>query len=461
MSTILDQYTGGTIHRNLGTPTCRDLRSTVGTCSVFPMHVISYPPVVIAALGNLYREYNAAFAPLVDHNREWPEDYRLAMVEGMPVNCGVQIDMVGLPEQFLADVSSMPEHVVREILRKRIFEIENSLAMYQLLEQLHPREGRDSYFKVRFRGLLASLRKRIGMPIALLAVTHEKYDSMKQNEFGYINGLPVPDAEVAELSGFDAFFGPDQFREHLARNGGKCGYALYVRSSDPVAKLKDPRVVVDHPLLADHEMRRIIKAHSVTFNVDDPLWQPGDWRRINDTKGYMAPMGMGYQINSPSDILSVDLAAHLLAGRRYEDFRGERRLSQGFTNYLETQGINPDDVATGRVSLRAKPLQCTFGCYGHVAGALTSGDFRSELRRNMKQRGGYVIQPEMQVPRVHNLDDDVTYAYIDRNFMGCVRGRPVFLSGVRMLMPSDSTEAKRGRIHGNSRAVMAEIYGNA
>lgn len=461
MSTILDRYTGSVDCRNMGISTSRQLQSSVGACSVFPGHVVTYPDVVVRALASLYTEYNAAFAPLFDHNRESDTDYRHAVLEGTPVNFGVQIDMVGLPEEFLVAVANMPEHVVREALRKRIFEIENSLAMYQLLEQLHPRDGRDSYFKVRFRGLLTSLRKRVGMPIALLAVTHEKYQAMKESEFGFINGVPVPDDVVAELSGFDAFFGPDQFREHLARNGGKCGYALYVRSSDPVAKLKDPRVVVDHPLLGDPTMRRVIKAHSVTFNVDDPLWQPGDWRRINDTKGYMAPMGMAFQIGNPADILSVDFAAHLLAGRRYEDFRGEQRLSHAFTGYLATHGINPDDVVTGRVSLRAKPLQCTFGCYGHVAGPLTSGEFRSELRRNMKQRGGYVVQPEMQVPRVLNIDDGVTYAYIDRNFMGCMRGRPVFLAGVRMLMPIDSTEAKRGRIHGNARAVMAEIYGNA
>ncbi|MEK7083897.1 MAG: hypothetical protein AAB932_01550 [Patescibacteria group bacterium] len=402
-----------------------DIRSSLGPFKVFPHYKITYPEVVIDALGNLYDEYNTAFAPLVVANREWKTDYTYCMPDGVPINWCVQIDMVGLPDAFLQQTAGMSEEAAREILRHEIFEIENSIAMYQLLENFFSRNGQDSFFKTRFRAVLNDLRQRFGRPIALLAVTDEKYHAMMASEFG--NGYGLSDAEILDLSGFDRFFSPGEFRRHVEGNGGECKYLLYARTSDPVSKLRNPGSLVMHPLLGNSEMRRIIKQCAITFNVDNPVWPIGDSQRINDTKEYMRPMRMAFQIATMEGLRSPE-----------------------FQTYLHTQGLKP-----ALVKLRCKPAKGTYGCYGHVAGVSIDG--KKALARGLKDWGDYVVQPEMPTPVITNATNGTAYTFIDRNFFGMVDGRPVFLGGVRTLMPMDTTEAREGRIHGNSSTVYAEI----
>lgn len=435
-SSLLDRHVEKASTAALGPVVTRaDIRSSMGPFHVLPEYTTVYPEVVISALRELYREYNRAFTPLVEANREWESDYQYCMADdGSPLNCAVQIDMVGLPQAFLDAVATMTLEEIREILRGRIFEIENSVAVYQLLEGFFSRDGQDSFFKGRFRSALADLKRRFGKPIALLAVTDQKYGAMKASEFGRGVEEALSDTEVEELSGFDRFFGPDEFQKYLASNGGRCDYLLYARTSDPVAKLKKPEMVVEHPLLGNLEMRRIIKANALTFNVDAPDWPTGDYRRINDTKGYMSRMGMAFPIASEWDL-----------------------FSQEFVKYLLAQGVDYQAVAVGKAAIRCKPAKGTYGCYGHVSGTITDGHFRGELRRNMRRRGRYVVQLEMGTPIITNTRDGMTYTYIDRNFFGIVYGGPQFLGGFRSLMPLDSVEAKKGRNHGNVDTVTAEI----
>ncbi len=397
-----------------------DIRSSVGPFHVLPDYKIRYPEAVIKALGELYAEYNRAFGPLMEANREWPEDYRYCMSpDGSPINFAIQIDMVGLTQEFLDAASSMNADDIREFLRHHIFEIENSLAMYTLLEGGFSRPDFVSFFKGRWRKTLAKLRKRFGKPIALLAVTHEKYNAMRATEFGKTDEMgekSLSDAEVQELSGFDCFMGPASFRQHLMANDGKCGYLLYARTSDPVTKLKDPRIQVEQPLFADLQMRRIIKEHTLTLNIDDPAWSYWDMRRINDTKAYLPMLGMATRVFSEYDVASY-----------------------------------------GTTQLRAKPMHGHYGCYGHVTGNFADGKSRRELRHNIRLRGPYIVQPEMDMPRVTNSVDGISYAYIDRIFFAWMGGRPEFLGGFRDMMPLDSIEAQKLRIHGNESAVWAEI----
>ncbi len=443
---------------NLGSVASRFIRSTVGPLNFLPQHHVTYPTVVIQALGELFMEYNREFLPLVERNREWSKDYQFAFDSaGIPVNCGVQIDMVGLTPEFLTQSASMSVREVREILRGKIFELENSLAMYQLLQHVCAESGRESYFRPRFRAVLNDLRQQWNMPIALLAVTDQKHVAMMSSEFGKNPGEVLTDNEVLELSGFDRFFGPAEFCAYLASNGGRCDYLLYVRSSDPVDKLKRPTLEVEHPLLGDPELRRVIKANSLTFNVDAPEMEYP--RRINDTKEYMAPMRMAFEIQDVGDLLSGKVQKHLAAGNSFGDFSGQR-LSDGFLDYLAVRGVNHLQVESGETCLRAKPGKGTYGCYGHVRGPLHSSQkFRKELALNIRQRGAYVIQPELETPRVINSVDGVEYTFIDRNFMGIIAGQPCFLGGFRSMMPSQSVEAKNGRIHGNGATVWADIVG--
>lgn len=410
-----------------------DIRSSLTPSFAFPDLRILYPEVVVAGLTALYEEYNRAFGPLVEANREWQTDYRYSLQNGVPVNWAVQIDMVGLDDEFLQKVTDMSVEEVREIFRRQIFEIENSLALYHLLDRICDRGGERSFYSRGIRTLLDSLRERFGKPIALLAVTHEKYIAMLATEFGRVKGEPLPDTEVFELSGFDKFFGPEEFREHVMANGGDCQYLLYVRASDPVEKLKRPDTPVEHPLLGDTEMRRIIKQFAITFNVDDPTWLVGDPRRINDTKWYMPRLGMAFPVMEETDLYST-----------------------GFRAYLEYFGVNPVDVETGRQTLRFKPAQGTYGCYGHLRGPVTSSKLQRELRVELRRRGPYLVQPEHCAPTALNVVDGVEYAYIDRVFFGMLRF-PKFLGGFREFLPADSQEAKMGRLHGNRHTVFAEI----
>ena len=406
-----------------------DIKSSLGPFRVSHDYVTVYSEVVIEALGNLYGEYNETFTPLVEANREWDTDYQYCL-DKTPINWCVQIDMVGLSDGFLQEVYSMPEEKVRTILRSKIFEIENSIAAYQLLERFFSRNGNGSFFKARFRVLLASIRQKFGKPIALLAVTDEKYEAMLASEFGKVvaEEEELDNKEVMELSGFDTFFGPEQFSRYLRDNDGQCGYLLYVRSSDPIEKLKRPDTIVEHPLLSDADVRRVIKANALTFNIDAPEMDHA--RKINDTKDYMPPMGMAFPISSKDDLYST-----------------------GFQNYLVAQGVN---MKLEEVRLRCKPAKGTYGCYGHISGSLKQERFRNELEKNILLRGPYVVQLEMEVPVIADSRGE-KYVFIDRDFFGIIDGKPYFIGGVRNLMPAESEDAKKGRIHGSRSAVYAEI----
>lgn len=248
---LLDEHIKMPTRAKLGHTKEADIRSSLSPFLFLPAYKIYYPDVVIEALGNLYTEYNRAFGCLIEKNREWDTDYQHCMMgpHGSPVNFAVQIDMVGLPQGFLETAADVSENDMREVLRHSIFEIENSLAMYQVMEYIFSSDSRDSFFKRQFRASLDEIRQRFGMPIALLAATDQKYEAMKESEFGKSPQELLSDAEVMQFSGFDRFFGQQEFREYLAYTSGKCNYLLYARTSDPVAKLKKPDVNVEHPLL--------------------------------------------------------------------------------------------------------------------------------------------------------------------------------------------------------------------
>lgn len=453
---LFDQHVEIPAHLELGSAIEADIRSSLSPFLFFPEYKTQYPTVVIEALGNLYSEYNAAFTCLVEKNREWDTDYRYCMAGpgGSPINFVIQIDMVGLPQGFLEAADDLGEKEVREALRGRIFEIENSLAMYQLVERVFSSNGQDSFFKKRFRASLNEVRQQYGMPIALLAVTDEKYQAMRESEFGKRPQDSLSDAEVIRLSGFDRFFGPKEFQEYVAQNRGECHYLLYARTSDPVTKLKKPDASVEHPLLGNPDMRRLIKAHTLTLNIDAP--EMVHTERINDTKEYMPCMGMAFRTDVFTDIITPGLIAHMSQGRAYADYSCDR-LSRNFTTYMKIQGFDPAEVESGEIILRAKPMKGAYGCYGHVSGELTNMKFRNELRSNLRKRGPYVLQHEMRVPVIINKTDRREYAYIDRNFFAFTSEQPRFLGGFRSLMPVDSTEAQKGRIHGNSSTIWAEI----
>jgi hypothetical protein len=444
---------------NLGPVVKRDdIRSTKGPFYALPSYRVVYPTVVIAALARLYAEYNATFTSLLEKNREWDTDYRHCHLAGGRVaNFAVQIDMVGLSQVFIDSVAKQSVESVTEILRGHIFEFENSLAMYSLLQGIFSSPGGHSRFCRKFRSSLDNIRNRFDRPIALLAVTDQKYRAMLETEFGWKEGDSLPsDAEIETLTGFNTLLGPDEFARHVRENDGDCRYLLYARTSDPVAKLKNPRLEVHHPLLGNPELRHVIKANSLTLNVDAPGMPAA--HRINDTKEYMPQMGMAYPVNHEQDLFSDGVLEFIRrTARPYAEYTGTERLNSQFAAWLRSREIDPGLVAAGSRKLRAKPLRGSYGCYGHVKGSASSGDFRANLRRNLERRGSYIVQPELPFSVITNTADGQQFAFIDRVFFSITGEQPEFIGGFRDMIPLDSFEVARGRIHGNADAVWAEI----
>jgi hypothetical protein len=464
LSNLITTGGGPEVTADLGeVKTICQLKSVIKDVKTLPNYQIYYPPVIKEALANLFMEYNQAFKEIVARNREFPNDYRycqnsnasaIPLKKAAPLNYIVQVDMVGLTDNFLSLAQDCSEAEVRESIRQGIFEIENSLAMYQLLERIFARDGEVGAFSPKFREVLDEIREVHKKSIAILAVTEEKLKSIRAMEFGREDERVLTDSEVLKLSGFDALLGPQDFLEHLSKNSGECRYLLYVRASDPVEKLKNPAVMLDNPLLENPRLRSIIRANTITLNVDGPNSAARD--RINDTKEYLLKMGMGFKVDSIGSLIDVELV-QAIAKKVGKVVLEEKMLSPEFKDYLRGVNINPQQLLSGEVLLRGKPLRGCYGCYGHVRGHLGMSEFRGELTRGIKKSGEYVIQPEIKTPTIKNLKDGTRYTFIDRNFLACTGGEVKFLGGFRTMISVDSNEAKRGRIHGSQDSVYGEI----
>ena len=440
-----------------------DIQTSAADFSIFPEYKLQYPSVVTAALGELYREYNRSFGPLVEANREWDTDYQYCLrgPGGTPINYFVQIDMNGLQPDFLDIAGAMDQESVVRILRENIFEIENSVAWYHMLSQLHEQDGTDSRFKTVFRESLDQLRQFFGRPIALLATTEDKLEAMKATEFGRRPDEELSQADVRDLTGFDALMGPKEFQEHVRSNGNESDFLLYVRSSEPVAKLRDPRIEVEQPLLGDETMRRLIKANTLTMNIDGP--RMSDSQRINDTKEYMPQMDMGVLFSQDTGLMTDEFVAFLRNRKPADAFQGEQVFSDNVTRFLVERALDPEQIRTGQVPLHVKPAIASYGCYGHFAGTVLKKSFRERLRKELKRRGSYIAQPQLQNPTTQNTFDQSTFTFIDRVFMTCLPTSPEspgFMSGNRSFLPLESDEAKRGRNHGTNDTRYAEILGS-
>ena len=443
--------------RPLGSITNLEIKSTIGISYILNEYKVMYSKKIIQALSDLYLEYNTAFTPLVHASKEWKEDYMFCDNSDVYINYFVQIDMLGLTEDFLNSIEALSVYEIKNALKGKIFEIENSLAMYQSMEENFRGNNVASFFRINFRNSLDEIRNKHGKKIALLAVTDQKYVSMKQIEFGKQCDEILNDDEVLALSGFDKFFSPGEFIKHLEENNGESNFLIYVRSSDPIDKLKNPDVIVDHPLLSNDDIRRVIKKYSITLNIDNPEWDKNSHRRINDTKEYLLQMGMGFQCSTLEDIFTSDFLAYLQNGKAYIDYQSSR-FTEKFKKYLCLQGLNISEIESGEVMLRFKPMKGTFGCYGHLRGTLSDKRIRKDLKNNLLKRGSYIIQPEMQSPIIVNSENqDEEYMYIDRMYFSFVNGKVTCLGGERTMMPITSTDAAKNRGHGSSTTVYAEI----
>ena len=392
-----------------------------GPCvRVFEGLRVAYPPVVIAALVALYREFNDTLGALVESHREWPTDYACCATSDQPlVNWIVQIDLTGLGDPLLEALGRRSGDEVRRALRQRVFEIENSWAAYRT-HACASGTGRSNGYAALSARVLDGVRERHGRPIALVAETEAKARAMLHAELGRADGSVPDDDEVRALTGFDTFLGPETLARRLAR--GDDEHLLYVRASDPVEALREESVrpTVARPLLEDRAVRRRVRARALTTNVDAPHWSAHDPRRLNDTKLYLPRMDMGTLVEREEDLAA--------ACERY-----------------------------GEVRLRLKPAQGSYGCYGHLSGRRSDKRFRYALRSGLRRWGRFVAQPERDPAVAVNERDGLEYEFMDRVFCGIVDDAPTFLGGQRIFLERTSTEARRRRLHIVGHTVFAEI----
>ena len=417
----------------LGRITVRDgIPSSYGEFKTFADYQVIYPLSVVTAIQELCKEYHTVFSKSVRAHTEASTDYQLLLMDNQTnyINLFVQVDMAGLSTDFIETTKHLDVYTVKELISGRVFEIDDSLAMYNLMRGIHS-GYKPSAFKMNFDAALTEVRNRAARPIAILATTTEKYHAIMQTELGIMDGS-IPSTEyVQNTIGFDKVFGPEEFKEHLATNDGKSLYLLYVRASPPVHTLKNADVESSE-LLTNHEYRRIIRANALTINIDNPQADSMGLTIVNDSKASLPDMGMGFRINTTADIRTKE-----------------------FIKWNKRVGI---DLAT---PVRAKPVYGAHGAHGAFTTRIqTMAKPESKLEKAIEKWGAYLIQPEIKATEIHNTTNAITYGFVDRLFVySRPDGSTEFLGGLRNFIPTSSHEAKKNNYHGNSDAVWGEIIG--
>lgn len=397
------------------------INSIFGPYEISRNQFVRLPKPIISSIGNLLHQYVDASQALIPRNRESdPRAYQYCrMPNGQSSDPFFQIDSVALSQNLIDELSQSSPDTATEVLRKTIFEFEPSMAMYQLSQLV----AADGGMYTQFREHLDIIRHRHQKPIALLAPTHEKYQSMLATEFGLPTNHGLTNEQlnnfVQQVSGFDALLGPDQFQLMLEMNPHELDYLLYVRPSDPIKKLKNPNAQIEQPLLGDPEIRKLIRQHAINICIDNPNWGPQDPRKIKDSKAALTLVNMAMRVRSRSDLDRIEPM--------------------------------PDQL------MRAKPRADVFGAYGQMTINLNNPKHQEKLLKAIGKRGPYVLQEEMAPLAVIDQHTMKPYLAMDRNFFSMVNGAPEFMGGIRILVPADSTEAKNGRLHGGNNITMQPI----
>jgi len=404
-----------------------DIPSCVKPFLTFPEYEVNYPDRVTEQVLALAGEYNRHFSKLVEEAKNAETDYMhcYSPEADCYVNYFFQIDMRALPQKFLDTLATYDEATINQVLRRTVFEYEDSLAMNQLLRQCIPLADGTSVFAQGYDRIMDGIRRTYNMPIALLATTDEKVASIKAMELGIDPAQVASDELVRNLLGYDTLMGPNDLLQHLEANNGNSEYLLYVRSSFPVENLKKPDAEVPKTILDDEKIKHIIKKYSITLNLD----------ALRDTKRAMLDMGQGICINRSN-------YDEVIASNAIEDL-------------LMDSGIAMSDETV----LRLKPMDGVFGCYGHYSlpiKHIRGGKRKNKLRKEMQKRGDYLLQVELPIYTLADIDNqNQHYHAIHRNFVGynpetaqyeAVYGMMNMMSG-----------AYDGKVHGGRTAHFAGI----
>jgi hypothetical protein len=136
-----------------------DIQSSEGPYPFAPEYITTYPENVLQGFASVIAEYNTAFAPLVAANTEWSTDYQYTIgPNGLPLNRWIQVDMASFFQDELAYATNLSVEEAAELVKGRIFEVENNLASYQECLYIFGRNGQPSQFETEFRTSLEEVR---------------------------------------------------------------------------------------------------------------------------------------------------------------------------------------------------------------------------------------------------------------------------------------------------------------
>ncbi len=434
-----------------------------------PEGVVEYPQSIIESIQRNLSRYSETYAMLVNRDRSFndtPSAYEVGdSDEGNFINLGIQVDMAGLPKAILDIADQLSEAVLDQFILERVFEFENSLAMYNFMRLIFSDDDRNSTFRDVFDGLLQKTREVHGNKRIVIATLNEqKYEAIRTGELGLLPNDPDLDqSEIQERIGFDDVYSPQRLKDHLftiklikeqIRDAEQNGdhellptlrsrlqeadnVIFYSRASLPVAKLGDPKVKIEFPeIVGDSELLDILRERSLTPNLDTPISR-NYLLPLNDTKEYTELMDMMYVVRDYRDIFSEEVIEQIDANqlrkdrpanqdplswaiKTFVDVRN-RSLNKGevidmtsilnprFIGYLNRKGF---EIKQGNL-LRTKPLTESYGAYGHEqitlltkTGGLSLAAINTILRE-VNARGPMAIQPEIIAPTlIYNYYSD-------------------------------------------------------
>ena len=405
-----------------------DIKSSLSPFNTFGVHQ-EIPQNLIKAYIDLLREHNDVMQEAINRSTENGTDYQYINFDNRIINPFAQIDTRGLPQAFLDSINNVSPQVLVEMLRLgAVFEVEVSIAMSRVLGEINPQ------FKKGFNATLDFFRERFDKKIAILGVEEDKYIGICKSEYGAKN---PPDNGIFETGddGFDAVVGPKGLQELIRKYGDNLPFLFYVRpslSSETLRK-KGKR---PHGILNDPDMRRIIRAHAITPNVDNP---DSDWSmRLNDSKAPQGPMGLALVVTQ-------------------ENIGPRSRFEAQLREFLLHRGFSEEDINAEEIVLRVKPGIDSYGGYGQSE-RKNHKKLYDVIVTTLKKNNPLVLQPDMPTPQLRNLYDE-EYKYIHRIFVSDPAIGSLFLGGMQNFIPTSSLEidGRLERIHGNASAVWRPV----
>lgn len=404
----------------------------------YPESVVKFPRKLLDAFSRFLVRYNTAFELLVEQNRESETDYQYCFVNGKFINRFVQVDFRTPTQHFLNRVDLLSDEELDQWVESNVFEAENNLARLPLLARMFRRNGDESFFAKRYGQSLEHIRRTTGMPIALVAVTDEKYVNILREEFGIQDATPetrLPQEFVREISGYDMVIGPAE-TERLIKSGEIKNILVYGRTSPPLSALRDPKLLSElHvPLLDNAEYRRALRAQSLTPNFDSYSADPDTV--LNDTKAYQEALGIAVPVRNLDDLTLTH-----------------------FMEYLHRRRIEPEHY--GMYKLRLKP-NLRYGGYDHIRGIPISAELNADQAREIEEAlryGTHYGQVEVFPTRIKNRRNGELCRSIERGFFAIEGDRAEnvrFLGSFGDMLLEDSVEAQKNTIHGQNDARWRE-----